>query len=114
MLAGPRQRRIEAEVRTVNLCRFLHMALLEQERTERVARRLHPAPGLVIGEIVVEGDRAAQMGEGLVIGALAVGDLASHHLARDGHDVLAVVIHELARIGNARGFEFELLRLGLC
>ena len=76
MLAGPRQGGVETEIGAVDRLRLLDAALLEQQRAERMARRLHPAPRLVIGQRVVELDRAAQMRERLIEMAFAVLDLA--------------------------------------
>src|SRR3954447_4593984 len=44
VLAGPSQRAVEPEVGAVHRRRLLDMALLEQQRAERMAGRLHPAP----------------------------------------------------------------------
>ena len=65
VLAGAAKRAVEAEVGAVDRFRLLDLALLEQQRAERVARRLHPAPRLVVGQGVVQLDRPAQVVEGL-------------------------------------------------
>jgi hypothetical protein len=80
VLAGPAQLAVETEIGTVDRLGLLDASLLQQERSERVAGRLHPAPGLVIGQRVVELDRLAQMREGRVVVALAVLQLALEHL----------------------------------
>src|SRR5262249_22193700 len=70
MLTGPAELAIEAEIGPVNRFGLGDPSLLEQQRTEGVPRRLHPAPGLIVWQRVVEFDRPAQMAEGdLVIAA---------------------------------------------
>ena len=56
MLTGSWQGAVEAEIGAVDRFRFLHAALLKQERSKRMACRLHPRPGFVIGQIVIELD----------------------------------------------------------
>jgi Putative transposase len=46
MLAGPAELAVEAEIRAVDRFRLGDPALLQQQRTERVPGRLHPAPRL--------------------------------------------------------------------
>ena len=72
VLAGPAQLAVQPEIGAVDRLGLLDASLLQQERAERMAGRLHPAPGLVIGQRVVALDRPAQMREGRVVVALAV------------------------------------------
>ena len=44
-----------------------HTALLQQQGAERVADRLHPAPRLVIGQVILQRDYGAKMREGRVV-----------------------------------------------
>src|SRR5690606_37888732 len=83
VLARPAELSVIAEIRAVDRLGLLDPALLEQQCAQRVARRLHPAPGLVIGERVVQLDRAAEMVERLLDVALAVLKLAQRHLLGD-------------------------------
>jgi hypothetical protein len=53
MLAGAGERAVEAEIGAVDRLGLLHLSRVEQEGPERVARRLRPAPGLVIGKGIV-------------------------------------------------------------
>src|SRR4029078_2867570 len=70
MLAGAAQRVVEAEIGAIDRFRLFDLALFEQKRARRMAGRLHPAPGLVIGQGVVELDGRAQMRKGLSVAAL--------------------------------------------
>ncbi|PCJ73979.1 MAG: hypothetical protein COA53_10705 [Rhodobacteraceae bacterium] len=49
VLASARQGGIQPKVCFVNGGGFFHMALLQQQNGQRMARRLHPAPWLVVG-----------------------------------------------------------------
>src|SRR5687768_1186093 len=64
MLTGSRQSAVEAEVGHVDRLRFLYSSPFQQERPQGMTRRLHPRPGFVIRQIVVELDRLPQVGEG--------------------------------------------------
>src|SRR5689334_17859096 len=48
MLAGAAQLAVVAQVGAVDRFGLLDMALLQQERAQRMPRRLHPAPRLVV------------------------------------------------------------------
>ena len=92
VLAGSADVGVVAEVGLVDGEGFVDAVLLEQQGSEGVADGLHPAPGLVVVEVVVEFDGVAQVGEGGVEVALSVGDFAAHHLLGDGEDVAAGVV----------------------
>src|SRR5581483_2089962 len=94
MLAGPGQGAVEPEVGPVDRFSFLDPALLEQQRAVGVPGGLHPAPRLVVGQPVLEFDRAAQAGEGRVVVSVAVFHLARQHGPRDLQDVLAGVVEQ--------------------
>src|SRR5215213_6552486 len=66
MLAGAAQLAVVAQVGSVDRFGLLEMALLQQQCAQRMPRRLHPAPRLVVGQRVVELHGAAQMGEAQV------------------------------------------------
>ena len=116
MLVGAGELAVVAEVRAIDRLGLREMPLLQQERAQRMARRLHPAPRLVVGQRIVELDGAAQMGEGRVDVAAAVFQLAAQHLGGDVEKVLdGVVVHQPrvghARLGGAEGLA-RLLGLG--
>ena len=48
MLARSAEHAVVAKIRAVDRLRFGEAALIQQERAERVPRRLHPTPGLVV------------------------------------------------------------------
>src|SRR5689334_25253666 len=79
VLAGAAQLAVEAEIGTVYRFGFLDPSLLEQQRAERMARRLHPSPRLVIRQVVAELDRATQMRERRVEMAFAIFQFAVQH-----------------------------------
>src|SRR5207245_3297399 len=74
VLARAAQGAVAAEIGAIDALRLLDAPLLQQQRAERMTRRLHPAPGFVIGKVVVELDGFAQMGEGAIMVASAVLD----------------------------------------
>src|SRR5690242_98026 len=59
--AGPPQRVIDPEVGAVHRSRLLDVALLQQQRSERVACRLHPPPRLVVEQAVIALHGAAEV-----------------------------------------------------
>jgi hypothetical protein len=66
----------QAQIIAIDLLGFVHVPLIEQERGERVARRVHPGSWLGVGEIVIELHRPAQMSISLVMIALMISKLA--------------------------------------
>ena len=75
--------------------------------------RLHPAPGLVVGQGVVQLDGAAQLPERGVVIAPAVLDLAGHHGLGDRQDVQAGVVEQHAALRNPGAGGKEGLALSL-
>ena len=59
------------------------IVLLKQERSESMARWLHPAPGFVVWQRVFAGDREAELFESQVEVSFAVFDLALQHAFGD-------------------------------
>ena len=49
MLAGAREGSVQPEIGAVDRLGLAHAALLQQQRSQRMTRRLHPRPRLVIG-----------------------------------------------------------------
>ncbi len=72
MLAGPAQLAVKTKIRTVDRLGLLDPSLLEEKRPERMTGRLHPSPGLVIGQRVAELDRPPQVREGGVKVGLSI------------------------------------------
>ena len=66
----------QAQIVPIDPFRLLDAPPIEQQRSQRMARRVHPRPRLGVGQIVVKLDRLPQMGVGLVISALVIGKLA--------------------------------------
>ena len=60
---------VQLEVAAVDALGLLDATLLEQERAERVRRRLEPAPRLVVLQRLVLRDRVAQVLEGALVAA---------------------------------------------
>src|SRR5690606_40465322 len=71
-----------------------------QEGPVGVPGRLQPAPGLVVGQVVVEVDGAFQGGERVVELDVAVGEFAVQHLGGDGEDVRAGVVEQHPGLGD--------------
>src|SRR5215470_1995002 len=76
MLAGAAELAVIAEIGAIDRLRLLDATLLQQQRSERMPRRLHPAPRFVVGQRVVEFDRTPQMGEAGVDVAASILELA--------------------------------------
>jgi hypothetical protein len=106
-------RAAEAEVLTIDLLGFRGAPLFQQQGTERVAHRLHPAPGLVVGQVVLQRDGGAQPREGCVMFASAVGDLALQHLLGNGQQLHAANIMDLPRLWHAQRGRAEQCLFGL-
>ncbi len=79
VLAGAGQRTVEAQIGAVDGFGFFDMALLQQQRAQRVAGGLHPAPGFVVAHVVIDIDGGSEMAESLFEIALAVFDFAAQH-----------------------------------
>ena len=109
----PGQRTAQAKILAIDHLGFRGAALLQQQRTERVADRLHPAPGLVVGQGVLQRDGGAQAGESSVVLAAAIGDLARQHLLGDREQLHAGDIVKVAGVRHEfRGrAELPLFRL---
>ncbi len=82
MLEGSRQRVIESEIGAVDRFGLLNLPCSSSRRPVGVARRLHPAPRLVVGQSVVEFDRFAQVGKGCIEVAFAILQFAIQHLGQ--------------------------------
>ncbi|EPJ34863.1 hypothetical protein STAFG_8053 [Streptomyces afghaniensis 772] len=78
-----------------------------------MAGGLHPAPGLVVGEAVVQLDGPLQGREGEVVVAPAVFELSVQHGRRDGEDVAAGVVEQHPRLGHQAHRRAEQLAFGL-
>ena len=115
VLAGPAQGLVETEIGPIDRLGLLILILLHQQRTEGMAGRLHPAPGLVIGQGVVQLDRFAQMVKGDLVVAAAVFQLAVQHLLGDRQQVKDDVVMHPPGVRHPRlgGEEGLLLALGL-
>ena len=100
MPARPAQLAVEAQVGPVDGLGLVEAALLHQQRPEGVAGGLHPAPRLVVGQVVVELDRPTEVLEGGVEVAPAVLDLAGHHGLGHGQDVEAGVVEQHPALGH--------------
>src|SRR4051812_37645133 len=96
MLASARQSLIESKVSSINRFGLFNPILFEKERPQGVTRRLHPAPGLVIREVIVKFDRAPQMHKGAINLSLSVGNLTFHHLVRNCQNVLASIDEQVS------------------
>ena len=105
--------RVEAQIRPVHRLRLRRLALLEQQRAEGMAGRLHPPPGLVVGQVVLETHRLAQVNEGGVETPSPVLDLAARHLRGDLEYVPAGVVEEEPGPGDARSRRLEALPVRL-
>ena len=103
VLAGPRQRVVEAQVGAVDGLGLGHHVLFQKQGTVGVPGGLHPAPRLVVGQTVVQFDRTAQVREGRVVVPPPVCQFAVQHRLGDPEDVLARVVEYGARGGYARG-----------
>ena len=66
MHLGAGQAARQAQVFAIGLFRLGHPALLQQQRPQGMADGLHPAPGLVIGQVVFQRDGGPQVGKGRV------------------------------------------------
>ncbi|CRK33063.1 hypothetical protein BN1708_006007, partial [Verticillium longisporum] len=108
---------VDAEIGRVHGQRLGRAAALEEERALGVAYRLHPAPGLVVGQGVGQGDGVGEAGERVVAGgcALAEANLGLEHGGGDGEEVEGRVVEEGARGGDAGagGDEEDLRGAGL-
>ena len=62
----------EAEILAIDHLGLRRTALLQQQSAERVADRLHPAPRLVVGQVVLQRDGGAETGEGRVVLAAVI------------------------------------------
>ena len=115
MDAGAREIAGEAEILAIGLFGFLDAALLQHERAKRVADGLDPTPGLVIGQRILQLDRLVEMGEGPVVVALAVFELAIQHLLSHIEQIDAADIVQQAAFGHfgACLHEFRPLRFRL-
>ena len=63
MLASPAQFAVEAQIRAIDCLGLLRASLLQQKRPQRMPRRLHPTPGFVVGQRIVQFNGFAQMRE---------------------------------------------------
>lgn len=59
-----------------------------------MARWLHPAPGFVVRQVVVEIDRTAQLRKGRFVLSLVESQLALHHLFGNHQNVRATVVEQ--------------------
>lgn len=100
VLERSREGVVQAEVGAVDGLRLGDAPLFEQEGAVGVAGRLHPAPGLVVGEVVVQLYGAFQGREGGVELTFAVGEFAVQHRRGDGQDVGAGVVEEHPGLGD--------------
>ncbi len=100
VLQRAREGAVQAEVGPVDRFRLLDPSLFEEECAVGVPGGLHPAPRLVVGEVVVQFDGAFQGGEGDVVVALAVLQFAVEHRRGDREDVGAGVVEEHAGPGD--------------
>ena len=97
MLAGAAQGLIQSQVGPVNRFRLLQMTLLHQQSAQGVPRGLHPAPGFIIGQGVVQCHRLAQMVKGGIKVAASVFQFAVQHRLGDGQQINhGVVVHPAA------------------
>src|SRR5947209_4078936 len=101
MLAGPAEPAIQAQVRAVDRLGLLEPSLLQQQSAQRMPRRLHPAPRLVVGQRVVELDRAPQMGEADIDIAATIFELAAQHLLGDRQQIDDLVVVDPPCLGHA-------------
>src|SRR6516162_892430 len=80
MLAGPAQLAVEAQIRAIDCLGLLRASLLQQKRPQRMPRRLHPTPGFVVGQRIVQFNGFAQMRERDIIVAASILQLTIEHL----------------------------------
>ena len=83
MLRSPAQGGVEAQIIAVNLFGFSDPALLQEQCSQGMAGGLHPTPGFVVGKMIVEFNRPAQVGKGLFKLPLAVFKLTAEHFGGD-------------------------------
>ena len=89
----------EAEILAIDHLGFRSPALLQQQSAERVADRLHPAPWLVVGQVVLQRDGGAETVEGRVVLAAAISDLALKHLLGHRQQLHAGHVVEVPGLG---------------
>src|SRR6266853_4750708 len=73
----------QAQIVPIDPFGLLAVIPIEEQRSQCMARRVHPRPRLRVGQIVVTLDRLPQMGVGLVISALVIGKLAVEQSSAD-------------------------------
>jgi hypothetical protein len=66
----------QAQIIAINLFGLFSMSLIEKQRSEGMARGVHPGPRLCVGEIVVKVDCLAQVLIGFLMATLMIGQLA--------------------------------------
>lgn len=104
---------VQAQVGPVDRLGLGGPALFQEQGTVGVPGGLHPAPGFVVGQVVVQFDGALQRGEGGGVVAPAVLQLAVEHGGGDGEDVGAGVVEQCAGAGHAVHRRPEQIAFGL-
>ena len=87
MLTAARKALVVAEVGAKGGFGFLKPALLGQERTQGMTRRVHPSPGFRVVEPVVAQGGKPQAGEGSIVVFLSVFQFAVQHRLADSEHV---------------------------
>ena len=114
MAARPDDALVEPEILAIDGFGLGDPALLEEQGAERMPHGLHPAPRLVVGEVVLQPYRLPEVVEGVVVAALPVLDFAVEHCRRDLEHVEPHVVEQGAGRRDPRhgGSEALLLPLG--
>ena len=101
VLAGAAQRIVVPEIRSIHRGRLIDLTLFEQQGGQCMARWLHPSPGLVVGQVVVQPHGRPEVSERGVKAATTVLDLTPHHLPRDRENVETPVVEHVAALRDA-------------
>ncbi len=87
------QHPIESKIGAINLFRFVNMPLRQEQRAQRMPRRMHPRPWLRIVERIVVGNRLAQMFKGDVVVAAMIFHFTVKHFRGNAKDGARLVVH---------------------
>ena len=79
MLRAPLDPAAQAKILAVDLLRFLKVALFDKKSAQRVPRRMHPGPRLVVRQRVVPPDALSKVDERFGVVSHVIFHLAIHH-----------------------------------
>ena len=77
------------------------MTLLKQQCAQRVARGLHPAPRLIIGQVIFFIDCFTQLCKRLIKVSLPIGNLTAQHMGCNFHKMNDFVVMQHAAVWHS-------------